>query len=76
MMDKDGVITHSRDVRMTPNDARDPPPHREAVPHIPLPLPLVELGPVESDEEAAESDEEATGDQPEAGELQKRQRTY
>jgi len=67
MMDKDGVIAHSRDVRRTPNAAQDTPPQREAVPHIPLPRPLVELGPVESDEEEAESDEEATGDQPEAG---------
>jgi len=34
--------------RMTPDAAQDTRPHREAVPHIPLPLPLVELALEES----------------------------
>jgi len=48
MMDKDGSITHSRDIRMTPHALSPTPPHREAEERSPPRLPIVELGPMEA----------------------------
>ena len=48
MMVKDGSITHSRDIRMTPHALSPTPPHREAEERSPPRLPIVELGPMEA----------------------------
>jgi len=74
MMDKDGSITHSRDIRMTPHALSPTPPHREAGERSPSRLPIVELGPTSSDADETSSDaddelgrETATEGQPVAG---------
>jgi len=66
-MDKDGSITHSRDIRMTPHALSSTPPHREAEERSPPRLPIVELGPTESDADDELGRETATEGQPVAG---------
>jgi len=67
MMDKDGSITHSRDIRMTPHALSPTPPHREAGERSPPRLPIVELGPTSSDADDELGRETATEGQPVAG---------
>jgi len=64
MMDKDGSITHSRDIRMTPHALSRTPPHREAEERSPPRLPIVELGPTSSDADDELGRETATEGQP------------